>query len=249
MHLLRNFGAVKWFGALMLLLVFVPQFALAESEDISARLEALEEELLELQLKQSEKTPVTAFDSIRLDFGGFITQTFTSTFAGDSPSRSLFDQTNLELLIGADITENDSFFAAVGFLRQADLINEASAADINGRRFAAHANRIPGIIMWGKHDFDELLDVTYGRMITPWGIINREHFPPVLMNLNQPQYLRNVQPGNLFGGNTFIPNFIDGVQAHGSKFFGDHQAEYFTYVANFDGGGTDASDFLVGGRL
>ena len=249
MHFLRNFGAVKWLGALVLLLLFVPQLALAESEDISARLEALEEELLELQLKQSGKTPVTAFDSIRLDFGGFITQTFTSVFAGDGPSRSSFDQTNLELLVGADITENDSFFAAVGFLRQADLVNEASGTDVNGRRFAAHANRTPGIIMWGKHDFDELLDVTYGRMITPWGIINREHFPPVLLNLNQPQYLRNVQPGNLFGGNTFIPNFIDGVQAHGSKFFGDHQAEYFVYVANFDGGGTDASDFIAGGRL
>ena len=88
MYFLRKFGAVKGLGALVLLLVFVPQLALAESEDISARLEALEEELLELQLKQSGKTPVTAFDSIRLDFGGFITQTFTSVFAGDGPSRS-----------------------------------------------------------------------------------------------------------------------------------------------------------------
>ena len=96
MHYLRNFGVVKGLGALVLLFVFAaPQFALAESEDISARLEALEEELLELQLKQSEKTPVTAFDSMRLDFGGFITQTFTSVFNGDGPSRSSFDQTNL----------------------------------------------------------------------------------------------------------------------------------------------------------
>jgi hypothetical protein len=250
MHYLRNFGVVKGLGALVLLFVFAaPQFALAESEDISARLEALEEELLELQLKQSEKTPVTAFDSMRLDFGGFITQTFTSVFNGDGPSRSSFDQTNLEFLIGADVTERDSFFAAIGFLRQADLINEGSASDVNGRRFAAHANRIPGIIMWGKHDFDQLLDVTYGRMITPWGIINREHFPPVLLNLNQPQYLRNVQPGNLFGGNTFIPNFVDGVQAHGSKFYGDHQAEYFTYITNFDGAGADAADLISGARL
>jgi hypothetical protein len=249
MHFSRNFRIVKWLGALVLLFVFAPPLALAESEDISARLEALEEELLELQLKQSEKTPVTAFDSIRLDFGGFITQTFTTVFNGDSPSEASFDQTNLEILIGADVTEKDSFFAAIGFLNQSDLINEATGTNVLTRGFAPYATRVPGIIMWGKHDFNQLLDVTYGRMITPWGIINREHFPPVLLNLNQPQYLRNVQPGNLFGGRTFVPNFMNGVQAHGSKFFGEHQAEYFVYVAQFPGGSGEGASFISGGRL
>jgi hypothetical protein len=216
-------------------------------DDVNARLEALEEELLELQLKQSEKAPVTAFDAIRLDFGGFITQTFTSTFNGGSPSKASFDQTNLEFLIGADVTERDSVFVAVGFLRQSDLLSENTGTDVRDRVFAKNANRVPGIIMWGKHRFSDLLDVTYGRFIDPWGIINIEHFPPVLLNLNQPQFLRNVNPGNLFGSNTFVPNFLNGVQAHGAKFFGNNQLQYYGYTSNFNGEGS--SDFISGGRL
>jgi hypothetical protein len=221
--------------------------AFGGEDEINARLEALEEELLELQLKQSNKVNVTAFDAIRLDFGGFITQTFTSTFNGGSPSKSSFDQTNLEFLIGADITERDSVFAAVGFLRQSDLSSENTATDVKSRVFAKNANRVPGIIMWGKHRFSDLLDVTYGRFIDPWGIVNIEHFPPILMNLNQPQFLRNVNPGNLFGSNTFVPNFLTGVQAHGAKFIGDNQLQYYGYTSNFNGQGS--SDFISGARL
>ncbi|MBT5027215.1 MAG: porin [Nitrospina sp.] len=239
----------KGISILTLLFMFMlPQYSLAQGDDIRERLDEIERELLDLHLKQTDKTSVTAFDSMRLDLGGFITQTFTTTFNGDSPDRSSFDQTNFELLMGADVTDRDSLFIALGFLRQADLVNEAGL-DVEQRKFADHANRIPGIIMWGRHDFDELLDVTYGRWITPWGIINREHFPPVLMNLSQPQYLRAVQPGNLFGGNTIVPNFLDGIQAHGSKYFGDYQAEYFAYVGNFDGSGSGPSDFISGARL
>jgi hypothetical protein len=216
-------------------------------QDMLKRLEELEEQLLEIQLKESHKVPVTSFDSLKLDFGGFITQTFTSNFNGDSPDRSSFDQTNLEILIGADITENHRFFTAVGFLRQADLVNEATASNVDLRRFAGIANRVPLIIAWGQHTFSDLLDITYGRFITPWGIINREHFPPTLMNLNQPQFLRAIQPGNLFGGNTFTPNFLQGGQVHGSKYINNHQFEYFAYTGHFNGGGS--SDFISGGRL
>lgn len=233
--------------ALLLFILAFPLTAESRDEELLKRLQELEEQVLELQLKETGKAPVTAFDAIKLDFGGFITQTFTSTFNGDSPDRSSFDQTNLEFLVGADITENHRFFTAVGFLRQSDLVNEATATDVSQRRFAPSANRVPGIILWGQHTFSDLFEVTYGRFIDPWGIINIEHFPPVLMSLNQPQYLRNIQPGNLFGGNTIIPNFLNGIMMHGSKFFGNHRAEYYGYTSNFNGQGS--SDFISGARL
>ncbi len=100
----------------------------APRQDVLKRLEELEEQLLEMQLKESGKVPVTAFDSIKLDFGGFITQTFTSNFNGDSPDRSSFDQTNLEILIGADITENHRFFTAVGYLPEDYFKNLAASS-------------------------------------------------------------------------------------------------------------------------
>ncbi len=219
----------------------------SSQQEIQKKLKELEDQIIELQLKESNRVPVTSFDSLKIDFGGFISQTFTSVFNGDSPSQSSFDQTNLEILIGADITENHRFFTAIGFLRQADLINEATATNVSLRGFTGSVNRVPLIIAWGQHSFSDFLDISYGRLITPWGIINREHFPPTLMNLNQPQFLRATQPGNLFGGNTFTPNFLQGVQAHGSKFIDNHQLEYFLYTGHFNGG--RSFDFTSGLRL
>lgn len=207
-------------------------------KSLESKVDILETQVADLELLQSQGNPVTTFDSIRLDFGGFITQQFTGIVNSENDEGS-FDQTNVELLIGADVTEKDSFFAALGFLRRSFITMENTAEDVTMREWEDRRNQTPLIIGWYKHEFNDQLDVTLGRFINPWGIINIEHFPPTLMNLSQPQFLRP------FGGATIIPNFIDGAQAHGTTYFGDSEFEYYAYIAEF---ANNAGELLFGGR-
>jgi hypothetical protein len=89
----------------------------------------------------------------------------------------------------------------------------------------------------------DILNVQAGRFITPHGIINMEHFPALLLDPEQPQFLRP------FTGQTIFPNFTDGINIFGSKpagESGDNLFEYFLYGGNFAG---NATHFNFGGRL
>lgn len=206
----------------------------------STRIEELEQQLIESEVAETEKSVVTAFDALQLDIGGFLNQTYSHNIGGDSPQSGSFDQTNFEMLISAELTERDRFFTALGFLRESQLANENTAEDVSQRDWDPHNVATPAIILWWNHTFSEALDVTVGRFINPWGIINIEHFPPVLMNLRQPQFLRP------FPGSTIIPNFMNGIQLHGRQYISEHELEYYAYSANFVGSPTE---MLWGGRL
>jgi len=89
-----------------------------------------------------------------------------------------------------------------------------------------------------------LFNVRIGRMITPHGVINIEHFPATLLDPEQPQFLRP------FGGNTLFPNFSTGVQFHGSTFASWGSVNYAAYVTNATGTGAESnSEEQIGGRL
>jgi len=194
--------------------------------------------LIDLQVENSSEVPINTFDAIKFNLGGFITQTYTVNHAGDFGTQDQFDQTNIELLLSADITEKDRFFAALGYLRQHDFDNEHTAQDVNSREFGPNQNRNPVIIGWWEHTFTDALAVKAGRFITPWGIINTEHFPPTLMELNQPIYLRP------FPGNTIIPDFLNGIEASGG--FLDQTLNYNAYYGQFSG---EPGESVFGGRL
>ena len=69
----------------------------------------IEEQVDELYELTNNKVVINSFDSIRLDFGGFIHSAYTYIDAEDGSAGS-FNRQNVELLIGADIGKNWSLF-------------------------------------------------------------------------------------------------------------------------------------------
>ena len=196
----------------------------------------LTSQLLDLDDKVGKSGVVHVFDALDLQLGGFLTQTFT-TVIGESDTESGFNQTLLEILLRAQITEDLSLFTALGFLREADIDLSAPRSPF----FRDSANRVPQIIAWANYQYSDALELQVGRFITPHGIINIEHFPPVLLEINQPQFLRP------FPGNTMFPNFLNGLRLHGKRFLADNTLtlRYDVYTGLFNG----APDSVVtGGR-
>lgn len=209
------------------------------SSDVSARLDELEDVVLGLDDRVGSRAVVHAFDAMQLDIGGFITQSFTAAF-GASSSAASFSNTLFELLIKARVNENWDVFLAQGFLRESDL---DVVTDPDNPVFRPSALRIPQIIAWTNYRFNDKLEIQAGRFITPHGIINREHFPPVLLDTNQPMFLRP------FSGATMFPNFMIGAQAHGKFYVGKDEnslLQYNAYVGSFT---QNSSDFIFGGRV
>ncbi len=205
---------------------------------VAARLDELEEIVFDIDGRVGSRTVVHAFDAMELDIGGLITQTFTAAFGGGESTAS-FNQTQFELFIKAKVNENWDIFLAQGFLREADL----DVRDPDNPMFAPNALRVPQIIAWTNYRVNDSLQFQLGRFITPHGIINIEHFPPTLLNLNQPQFLRP------FSGSTIFPNFLIGGQVHGRIYVGANDSSMLTYNAYVGALPQASSDFVFGGRI
>ncbi len=210
----------------------------ADLDAVLERVDELETMLFQTDERVGSAPLVQVFDALGLQLGGFLTQQWTLA-DGDASSESAFNATQLEILIAADIDEDWSFFTALGFLREADL----DFADRANPTFRGQAVRIPPIISWVNYRSSDALEVTLGRFVTPHGIINIEHFPPVLLELNQPMFLRP------FPGSSIFPNFLAGVDVHGRQFVGESGAdifEYHVYAATHSAG--DPEDLYFGAR-
>jgi len=220
--------------------VFIIEFIFEEIRELKERLEELEFAMEEVDEQQGDRPLVHSFDGIKVDLGGFLHSTYTYVDA-ENGSAGSFNRQNFELLIGAELTESWSAFIAAGFLREAnDPFTTGSPTD---PVFDTN-NRNPLIIAWANYEYNEALNVRMGRLSTPHGIINIEHFPATLLDPEQPQFLRP------FGGNTIFPNFSTGIQLHG-KFFGNSGTlSYSTYATNATGANTESnSEEILGGRV
>jgi len=205
------------------------------SVNYAERIKALEESLWAIEEKLGERTMVQAFDGVRFDLGGFIHTAYTTIDAEDG-TRASFDRQNFELLIGAELDDNWSAFFAGGFLRESDpslSLTNRTSPQFNAR------NKNPQIIGWVNYEHSSALNVRIGRMITPHGIINIEHFPGTLLDPEQPQFLRP------FSGDTIFPNFATGMQLHGKKYLSSISYEYAVYATNMS---SNADKLQVGGR-
>ena len=211
--------------------------------EVNERLDYLEEHITDLDDRVGSKTLVHAFDALSLNLGGFITQ--TGTFVdGEGSSEFSFNQTFVEILISAELNEDWSFFSALGYLREADLNffgDDPAVKNTKKPFFEDFANRTPLIIAWANYRHSDEFAVQFGRYITPHGIINIEHFPPALLEINQPQFLRP------FPGSTLFPNFLNGVKFHGKKFFAENYLDYNVYSGVFVA--DDADDLVSGTRV
>lgn len=182
---------------------------------------------------------VNAFDALELDFGGFLD--LAATYAhGEDNSLASFNRQVFELLFNASLAEQWDLFVAQAFVRKAS----PNFADRKNPDFSElNAVATDTVIVWANYRHNEMLNARVGRFITPHGIINIEHFPALLYDPEQPQFLRP------FVGQTIFPNFTDGVMLHGGKFLGETGEDrigYHVYTGNFAG---NASHFNYGARF
>lgn len=244
-------GSGLFISSLLVVLTAIPvsgEEKTASALDDSAQhtaIEALEERVRELERDRDEQEnaheplrdeprKAGVFDAASLDLGGFLTQTLTLAH-GDSATEVSPNQTLIELLLRANVTERVGIFAAFGWLREADL----DLSDPRNPTFRSQENRTPQIIAWANYRSRDDLQIRFGRIVTPQGIINIEHFPPTLLEINQPQFLRP------FSGATIFPNFMNGAEVHGRLRVGSGLFSYSLFGGTF---APEPEHHFVGGR-
>lgn len=193
----------------------------------------------DLEEKVGSRAVVHAFDAVELDLGGFYNVGITSVWGEDDSAVSVNRQT-LELLLKAKLFDDWSLFAAQAFVREGDAVFKDP-----GARTSPGFNVKTGtetVLAWGNYRFSDALNIQAGRFVTPHGIVNIEHFPAILLNPEQPQFLRP------FTGDTLFPNFTNGIQVHGRIYLhgGDDLLRYHLYTGSFS---DHAEHFNFGGRL
>ncbi len=208
--------------------------------ETNARLDDVEDIALDTDEKVGSRALVRAFDAYEFDLGGFFHT--AATFAdGKNNSELAVNRMTFELLAKAKLSDDWSLFVAQAFIRESDI------------RFTDPLNRLepnfqitnfaPLVIATATYEASDAFSVDFGRFITPHGIINIEHFPAILLDPEQPQFLRP------FGGQTIFANFMNGAKA-GGQFFQpgglNGTLGYSVYVGSFV---NNADSFNYGGRL
>lgn len=212
------------------------------SESVDSRINAMEESVVSLEDRVGDRAVIHAFEGIKVDIGGFFHSAYTYIDAEEGSAGS-FDRQNFELLIAAQISEDWSGFFAGGFLRESDdPFGDSTGGSRTDPRFNS-VGKNPQIIGWTNYRYNDALNVRIGRMITPHGIINIEHFPAALLDPEQPQFLRP------FSGDTLFPNFSTGFQVHGSAFISGSVINALEYAVYDSSAATNSEAHNGGGRL
>lgn len=197
---------------------------------VNERLNDVEDTVVGIEEKVGSRALVKGFDAVSLDVGGFLHTVFTHV-EGEDGSASSFNRQVFELLIKAEMWEDWTAFIAQAFIRESDVVY----TDPEGRRVPDFniASKTPTVIAWANYRYSDALNIQLGRYITPHGIVNIEHFPALLLDPEQPQFLRP------FSGQTIFANFLEGANIHGRFFNGADIIQYSAYVGNFTGNATD----------
>jgi len=204
------------------------------------RLDSIEESVVSIEERVGSRAVVHAFDAASLDLGGFLHQTATH-IDGDDGNTTSFNSTVFELLLRAQLDEQWSAFLAQAFMRASpDPFSPAAGGSRRNPNFdTGGGTKTETVIAWADYKHSDALGIRVGRFITPQGIVNIEHFPAVLLDPEQPQFLRP------FGSDTIFANFTTGVDLHGSRFIGDSRLSYNAYSGNFS---ENANDLVYGAR-
>lgn len=196
--------------------------------ELEERIRSLEATADRLQEQVGSRAVINSFNADRIDLGGFLHSTVTSAH-NDEGSSTSFNRNIFELLIKAELNDQWSAFIAQAFLRQGgvNLNNNTSDPSFNDRGSPGVATDT--VIAWVNYQKSNGLNVRVGRFLTPHGIINIEHFPALLLDPEQPQFLRP------FSGDTIFPNFVTGLEVHGNRFSGSNALSYHLYAGYFAG--------------
>ena len=212
----------------------------ARMDDVDERLDDIEGVVVDVEDRIGSRAVANVFDAERLDIGGFLLNTLTHV-DGEDGSATSFNRQVFELLIKGQLSDDFSIFVAQAFTREAS----PTFGDPQGRRDPDFnlGTGAPTPIAWANYRASDALNIRIGKWVAPHGIINVEHFPAILLDTEQPQFLRP------FGGQTIFANFQTGVQVHGKTFLGKDggsELNYAFYVGNFGG---NQDNFNVGGRV
>lgn len=207
-------------------------------DELQQRIKTLEDMVFENTEAIGSRPVINAFDAQDIDLGGFFHNAFTFADTDDG-SEAAFNRQTFELLLRADLNKDWSAFFAQAFIRDAppDIRvdgNGNSSVDFD------HDIETPLVIAWANRSFSDGFNLKFGRFITPHGIINRDHFPAVLLDAEQPQFLRP------FDNDTIFPNFVNGITAEGRFFTPVGQTRYAVYTGNFV---ENSEAFVSGARL
>ncbi len=208
--------------------------------ELDERVVELENAVDTIDGRVGSRAVANAFDATKLDIGGFV-DIATTLAIGEDKTEASFNREVFELLLKSKLGKDWELFVAQAFIRNAPL----KYSDVNARRSPFFANNnspvvTDTVIAWAQYAKNDMFKVQFGRFITPHGIINIEHFPAVLLDPEQPQFLRP------FPGQTIFANFTDGLNIHGSKFIGKNKFSYNAYAGTWAGNSTNIN---VGGRL
>ncbi|GAB4573650.1 MAG: hypothetical protein Tsb008_08740 [Rhodothalassiaceae bacterium] len=212
----------------------------AKVANTSARLDDVEEMAFDLDEKVGSRALLRAFDAKSFDLGGFF-HTAATLVDGRDNTEAAVNRLTFELLAKAQLSDKWSLFVAQAFIRESNI----NYTDPFGRfdpNFSL-GSAAPLVIATATYKHSDKLTVDFGRFITPHGIINIEHFPAILLDPEQPQFLRP------FGGQTIFANFMNGVKASGQIFEPgglEGSLGYSAYVGSF---ANNADSFNYGGRV
>lgn len=95
--------------------------------DLEKRVKALEEIQEATLQQQQQQQPVTPYTAQKIQFGGFSTANFRSNFGKSTSKEYTFEEVDLDLLIGADVTEKLRLFADVHFAFHSHFENPNAA--------------------------------------------------------------------------------------------------------------------------
>ncbi len=215
----------------------------ALSEKVAAtdeRLDEIEDIAIETDEKVGSRALAHAFNADSLDIGGFL-HTAATLVDGKQNTEASFNRLTFELLARARLSPKWSVFVAQAFIRESGINYTDPAARLNPNFNVV--SKTPLVIATANWHGSDLFDLEIGRFITPHGIINIEHFPAILLDPEQPQFLRP------FGGQTIFANFMNGVKVTGRTFAGfggKGTLGYAAYAASFVG---NSDHFNYGGRV
>lgn len=209
-----------------------------ELAELKLRIEGVGQ-LQDAMLKDSQTKQVKTFLSDRINLGGFITPSFSTIFGKDTETQTSFDDTHFDLLVSADIRDNLRAFANLLVEFESEFENQNAP----WREFEGRETEFELANAWVEYRFKDYLKLQSGRFITPFGIINRDYFSPLLLQHRKPQGLRFLMGDNSF---TLFELESTGLQISGDFAFANQKFGYNSYLSSV---ATNVNSVGGGGRL
>ena len=102
---------------------------------------------------------------------------------------------------------------------------------------------IGAFIAWGNWAYSETINLQWGCFNTPMGIINIQHWDPLLLEHIKPMFLRPMN------GATLFPNQLLGFNMHGRMYFGDSDNMAVGYDAFLGVYAANRKNMHIGARV